>query len=361
MNMRDNWTISENKCFSDMFYNREESIQSVKDNFDIRRYYTAEGYDIEINGVVERCLVQTSSNPLRELNDYRKIHCPINSDVKRGYYVNYEGSVWIIDTNVVNVDGAYLSTRMSRCQYVLRWQNKNGEIIERYGYSSDQTKYSGGRTGNENITIGDNQYGLLLPIDNETKLLKRGMRFAIDFDDAETPDVYELTNRKVKLNDETLDNRGGTMTIALSFDAFNPVVDKLVTLKDGKKVWICNYKDKNTNTSLLPSDTDSSLFPSLPNEPIELRVKIQGNPNLRLGVPREYIASITDAESNIIQWNDEFSWNIVSDFSILQECDGNKMTLCAEDEELLDFSFIIQILKDYIVVAKKEVTIVDLI
>ena len=126
MNMRNEWTIGESETFSDAFYSKEESIQSVKDNFDIRRYHTAEGYDIEINGITERCLVQMSSNPLRELNDIRKIHCPITADVKRGYYVKYEDTVWIIDTNVANIDGAYLSTRMSRCQYLLRWQNQNG-------------------------------------------------------------------------------------------------------------------------------------------------------------------------------------------------------------------------------------------
>ena len=175
MNMRNEWTIGDNIVISDMFYNREETIENAKENFDIRRFYTPEGYDIVINGITERCLVQMPSNPLRELNDYRKIHCPINADVKRGYYVEYEDNIWLIDTNVANVDGAYLSTRMSRCQYLLRWQNKNGDIIERWSYSSDQTKYSNGETGSSAVTVGDNQYALLLPIDEETKTLKRGI------------------------------------------------------------------------------------------------------------------------------------------------------------------------------------------
>ena len=120
MNMRNDLSIGENDSFSDVYYSTVETVQNVKENFDLRRYHSAEGKSIDINGVTERCLVQLPSNPLRELNDYRKIQCPVTADVKRGYYVNYENTIWIIDTNVANVDDAYLSARMSRCQYLLR-------------------------------------------------------------------------------------------------------------------------------------------------------------------------------------------------------------------------------------------------
>ena len=61
-----------------------------------------------------------------------------------------------------------------------------------------RSKYSSGVKGNSTITIGDNQYGLTLPIDDETKRLKRDMRFPIDLEDAGQPDIYVLTNRKVR-------------------------------------------------------------------------------------------------------------------------------------------------------------------
>lgn len=350
INMRNDWTISESSGLSDVFYNKEESIQSVKDNFDFRRFYTAEGYDIEINGVMERCLVQTSSNPLRELNDYRKIHCPITSDVRRGYYVKYENSVWIIDTNVVNVDGAYLSTRMSRCQYLLIWQNQNGDIIEKWGYSSDQTKYSGGEAGNNTITIGDNQYGLLLPIDDDTKLLKRGMRFAVDFDDAEEPDIYRLTNRKVKLNDETHNNRGGTMIIALTFDFLNKDIDKRVKLDDGREVWVCGYVD---------TDTIPSTPPQNPDETADLMAVITGSSNLRIGYERTYTATITDADGNAVQWDNSYSWNIISDFDVEPTITNNKMELLVDDEDYVDSLILLQIIHNGQILTEFEVTIID--
>lgn len=334
--MRNNWSLNKDE-FNSIFYSKEETIENVRENFDIRRLYSAEGYDILINGVSERCLVQTSSNPLRELNDFRKIHCPITADVKRGYYVKYEDSIWLIDTNVANIDGAYLSTRMTRCQYILRWLNKNGEVVERHAYASDQTKYSNGQTGNQTIMVGDNQYALLLPIDEETKLLKRGMRFAVDFDDSEEPDVYELTNRKIKLAE-------GTISITLSFDAFNKDKDKLVTLDDGSQVWICDYH----------SPTSDSKPPSQENE---ISVSIVGNENLKIGFERTYTSVFKDRNNNEIQ--KDFSWNIVSDFPVKQKMVDNNIKLSVNDEDYISSSFLLQVIADNEVAAEMKITVVE--
>jgi|GEM_PF-1558131 len=338
MDMHNDWIMEEFDIPSNEFFTKEESIQSVKDNFNFRRYYTAEGKDIVINGVVEKCLVQTSSNPLRELNDYRKIHCPIDADVKRGYYVEYEDSVWIIDTNVVNVDGAYLSTRMSRCQYLLRWQDDNFNIIERWTYATDQTKYSNGETGNNNISVGDNQYALLIAIDEETKCLKREMRFPIDFDDANEPDVYKLTNRKVKLAE-------GTMLITLSFDALDKSKDKHITLEDGTQVWICDY-----HSPITP--------PSPPVESTDLSANVSGGTTIRCGRAKTWTAAFKDKYGNEVI-DCDFHWNIVSDFTIHQVDDGNKIQLKVIDENSIGCSFLLQLIHDDNILSECEITVIE--
>lgn len=339
MNLRHEWRESEEKI-SDRFYTVEETVSNVVENFDLRRYRSAEGYDIEINGVMERCLVQTSSNPLRELNDYRKIHCPMSADVKRGYYVKYENATWIIDTNVVNVDGAYWTTRMSRCQYVLRWQNSSGEIVERWAYASDQTKYSNGETGNTTVTIADNQYGLLLPIDSETKLLKRGMRFAFDFDDAEVPDIYDLSNRKINLAE-------GTIQLSFSFDAFNKNTDKRVTMPNGLKVWICDYHSPTTPTP--PPETDETAV---------LSASISGKTELKLGLPCTYTTTFAD-ENGMEVTDVAFDWSVASDFEVEQNVNGNKIELYVDDDSLIGESFLLRVLISNSVVSEIEITVVD--
>lgn len=352
MNMRNDLTIGGNESFLDVFYNADETIQNVKENFNLRRYHSAEGKSIEINGIIEQCLVQLPNNPLRELNDYRKIQCPITADVKRGYYVNYENTIWIIDTNVANVDNAYLSARMSRCQYLLRWQNRNGNIIERWAYSSDQTKYSNGEFGNKSVTVGDNQYALLLPIDEETKLLKRNMRFAVDFEDSEEPDVYKLSNRKVNLNNETYFDRGGTMTIVLSFDSLNRNNDKQIVLDDGRKAWICDYNVSNT-----------PLPPQKPlDETADLSAQISGNNRLKLGISKSYSVNFYDKSGNALDPKDiNFNWNVLSDFDITKNELNNKIELTVNDENYIDRSFLLQVIANEKIISEITIYIVSLV
>ncbi len=351
MNMRDDWTVHMDESVSGIFYTAEETIRNVKDNFNIRRFYSSEGKDIEINGITERCLVQLPGNPLRDLNDYRKIHCPVGADVKRGYYVNYEGTVWIIDTNVADVDGAYLSARMSRCNHLLRWQDTDGKIIEKWAYNSDQTKYSNGETGKDELIVGDNQYAMLLPIDSETRLLKRGMRFAIDLEDSEAPDIYRLSNRKVNLSNEIHFNRGGTMLITLSLDFFDPNADRRITLDSGRRVWICNYKETLSAGPPQSGNTGSMT---------DRKVSISGNPALRNGYSRTYTLLFSDTHDNIIPWeNINFSWNIISDFNVKQSCHENYITVSVNDENLIGSYFLIEVIADGIPVKNYRVHITE--
>lgn len=344
MNLRSEWRDTVNE-FSDRFYSIEETVANVIENFDLRRFHSGEGYDLTINGVKERCLVQTSSNPLRELNDYRKIHCPLTADVRRGYYVQYENATWIIDTNVVNVDGAYWTARMTRCQYVLRWQNDKGKIIERWAYSSDQTKYSNGETGNGTIKVGDNQYGLLIPIDTETKLLKRGMRFVFDFDDAEIPDVYRLSNRKVNLAE-------GTIQLSFSFDAFSNNTDKRVVIANGLEVWICNYR------SPTPQQQPT------PNQVTDLFASISGNRNLKVGYVRTYTVTFRDIDGNeVLSDSVNFKWKVQDAFvdNTTMSVDYTNKTRCklkVDNEELVDSSFLLSVIVDDKVISSVTVNIV---
>lgn len=180
----------------------------------------------------------------------KKIKSKNSQPFNLGDYIEWQGQMWLVALLDPD-DKANHSGYMYLCTVPLRWQNSEGKIIERFAYSEDFTKYSAGTTGNNFLVIGDNQYGLTLPIDSETKKLARDMRFAIDFDDSDKPDTYILSNRKVNLNNYEYFNRGGIIILTLSFDAFKADCDKLVEFGDNKKVWICDYKEpqnQETNT-----------------------------------------------------------------------------------------------------------------
>lgn len=180
----------------------------------------------------------------------KKIKSKNSQPFNLGDYIEWQGQMWLVALLDPD-DKANHSGYMYLCTVPLRWQNSEGKIVERFAYSEDFTKYSAGTTGNNVLVIGDNQYGLTLPVDSETKKLARDMRFAIDFDDSDKPDTYILSNRKVNLNNYEYFNRGGTIILTLSFDAFKSDCDKLVEFGDNKKVWICDYKEpqnKEINT-----------------------------------------------------------------------------------------------------------------
>lgn len=333
--------------------NRREK-ELVKVNQSMSKHFT-DTFDTEevlINDVPQELMIikDTDGNTYK-----KKIKSKHNEKFNLGDYVKWNDQIWLI-TLVDADEKTWNRGYMYLCTITLRWQNSEGKIIERYAYSEDYTKYSGGTTGNNVITIGDNQYGLTLPIDIETKNLKRDMRFPIDFEDAEQPDIYELGNRKVNLSNYEYFGRGGIMTITLSYDAFNRDTDKRVAMDNGKEVWICDYKEIDTNT-------DSPLPPSPPQNPDEmtdLRAVISGNKNLKVGISRTYTALFTDVDGNAVE-NVDFSWNVISDFTVEQSIDRNKIELKVDDDSFIDESFILQILIDGTVKTELEITVIGII
>ena len=280
----------------------------------------------------------------------KKIKSRPSDPFNLGDYIKWNNQIWLV-TLVDTDDKTYHSGYMYLCTVPLRWQNSEGKIIERYVYAEDFTKYSNGVTGNNTITIGDNQYGLTLPVDEETKKLKRDMRFPMDFDDSEQPDIYKLTNRKVKLSDNQYFGRGGTMVVTMSFDAFNTNEDKKVVMENGQEVWICNYN--NSATPLPPT-------PSEPNETTDLRCVISGNTNLKNGYRRSYTATFSDKDGNAVDWqNVDYQWNVKSDFDVKQTIVDNKITVSVNDESLIGGSFFVQIIVGETVLSEVKVNIVE--
>ncbi len=280
----------------------------------------------------------------------KKIKSRPSDKFNLGDYIEWNNQIWLV-TLVDTDDKTYHSGYMYLCTVPLRWQNSEGKIIERYVYAEDFTKYSNGVTGNNTITIGDNQYGLTLPVDSETKKLKRDMRFPLDFDDSEQPDIYKLTNRKVKLSDNQYFGRGGTMVVTMSFDAFNTNEDKKVVMENGQEVWICNY---NNSASPLPPT------PPEPDETTDLRCVISGNTNLKNGYRRSYTATFTDKDSNSIDWKDiNYQWNVKSDFDVEQSITDNKIIISVNDENLIGGSFFVQIVIGESVLSEVKVNIVE--
>lgn len=268
--------------------NREMS-KHFEDTFDTET--------VLINGIPSSLMIikDTDGNTFK-----KRIKSRHEEKINLGDYVFWNEQHWII-TLIDTDDKTWNRGYMCLCTVPLRWQNSDGEIIVRWAYSEDYTKYSSGVKGNSTLSLGDNQYGLTIPIDSETKKLHRDLRFSIDFDDAAIPDIYRLTNRKVNLNNNEYFKRGGTMVLTLSYDSFNSGVDKYVTLEDGSQVWICDYHSPI-----------SSVRPETPEKTPILYGKItcRGKYNIVAGgATKTFTYLPTDKEGNEVHYTN-FFWNI---------------------------------------------------
>ena len=344
------------------YFQKINNTYNAKSKQEVDLYLLNQHVDNHFADTIDYHIVKRNGEPFELLiikdtdgNTFKKkIKSKNSTPFNLGDYIEWNNQIWLV-TLLDSDDKTYHSGYMYLCTVPLRWQNSEGKIIERYVYSEDFTKYSSGITGNNTITIGDNQYGLTLPIDSETRKLARDMRFPIDFEDAEKPDIYKLTNRKVNLNNNEYFGRGGTMILTMSYDAFNAEEDKRVVMDNGKEVWVCNY----TEVSSPPTPPSE---PTTPDETEDLSVTISGTSNLRIGVTRTYTATLSDKDGNAVQWDDTlYSWDVASDFDVMQTVTENKISLTVEDEDFIDSSFILSVIKldDGSVIAEIEITVID--
>ena len=119
----------------------------------------------------------------------------------------------------------------------------------------------------------------------------------------------------------------GLCCITVMETPFYSSVDKLITLEDGKKGWVCDYV-KNTT---LPSQ------PPVSDEITDLLVAISGSP---------------------VGWNTvDFTWNIISDFDIEKTINNNEIKLYIEDEDLANKKFKLQVIINNVVLAENIITI----
>ena len=112
---------------SSNYYAKEETILDVKENYDVRRYYSAEGFSTIIDDITTQVIVQSHSNPLNEGKYDKKIHMPIETVVNTGSIVEWEGSKWIIISNIDNLQ-AYKTASMIKSNNTIQFYDSTSTL-----------------------------------------------------------------------------------------------------------------------------------------------------------------------------------------------------------------------------------------
>lgn len=109
----------------------------------------------------------------------------------QGSILYYDSDYWLC-VSCFRYQDQYLKGLFQRCNYLLKWQNAAGEIIERHVCVQDASSYSSGVDGNKTLHYGNDQVMVYVTCDEESVIIQRDKRFMIDVNGVE-PTTYTLT------------------------------------------------------------------------------------------------------------------------------------------------------------------------
>ena len=322
---------------------RERIVNRLKTNLNNKLQDNPSYKSVKLNGEETNLIINTSTKPY-----YKEFQSLPDQKILAGDYVEWNDSMWLV-LNADSDDEVYTDGNLRQCQHRIYWQKADGTIVSRYAYTENASSYSNGETGNNTITLQSNQFMVYLPYDEETAELDNGKRVHMSRSNAKCK-PYELT----RPDDITYGfGEKGVLNIIFTQTQYNQENDKLITLEDGTQAWICDYID---STPTPPSELTT------PDETEDLSATISGTTNLKVGVTRTYTATLSDKDGNAVQWDDtKYGWNVASDFDVKQSVTENKISLTVEDEDFIDSSFILQVIKldDNSVIGDFEITVID--
>ena len=279
-----------------------------------------------------QCVIQGNSADT-QLKSMERVGLFSIGTVKAGMYIFFDNMYWLI-TGYPSSNKSYEKATLVLCQYKLKWQNANGDIIERWINASSGSKYDIGESETKTITLASDNLILLIPDDEDTINLD-GKRVFIDKRPVPTK-VYKITRSDDILFDYGV--HGGILSFITDRKELNEATDN-------QELGICDYTSPTA-----PSEND--------DETTILNGEIVGNSNLKLGFTRTYTAVITDKEGNAVEWSDDdFYWNIYPAVNYVVNIDKDKVSILAENEELIGQSVRVEIRYRGILVCRKDIEV----
>lgn len=230
---------------------------------------------------------------------------------------------YLICTESFNINGVHWQGQFTLCNWILKWQNKNGDVLEYPCHDINTTQYNSGEQSNKQFTIGSSQHMVLLPYDENTVVLKSPQRFFLDRD-PEHPTCFIVTQ-----NDTTSYNYGnkGIVRVTLLETPHNPDTDRI-------DLGICDYIDK----SIIATDNANDVFVSKSVISYDTTVIKSGGSSQRF--TGSFFDSNGDEVSGVVPY-----WKVYCPFSnALQiEESENSLTIGIDDDAYVDEEFKIEL------------------
>lgn len=231
---------------------------------------------------------------------------------------------YLICTEAFNVDDIHFKGKFTLCNWILKWQKKDGTILEYPCYDMNSTQYNSGEQSNRNFTIESSQHLLTLPSDENTIELCTPQRFYLDKATV-NPMTYIVTQ-----NDTTSYNYGrkGLVKVTVYAHPNNSATDR-------PDLGVCDYIDmsagsKDAGTTIKSTSCKASKAVIEYDTTV---IKSGGDSRIFTG---KFYDDIGNEVTDIIP-----HWNIICDFSkklIVKEF-GNNLSVGIDDDDYIDEEF----------------------
>ena len=294
---------------------RDRTLYYEKRNLKLNAVNSLSCKDCLVNGVAQKLIIDDGTLPY-----YKDVKSLPDEYFDAGDYVEWADAMWLM----VSCDWdkeVYTYGKMQQCNYVLKWQNTDAGIIERWSVILSASKYNNGEKYNNVIVVGSNQLMVYLPIDEETLKLRSDKRLMVDFN-TESPKCYDITRvDTVTMGyDGTAEPRydgKGCILLVLTETEINPDVDRI-------DLMLCDYINPN----------------GIPH-PSPINITYSGNPSIRIGGRKTFTAETEDAVVF------DLVYSALWDGKLTLTQTGNKCVVkCANDSAMVGVSFKVRTTSD---------------
>ena len=226
---------------------------------------------------------------------------------------------YLLCTESFNVYGVHWKGKFSLCNWILKWQNKYGDILEYPCVDINSTQYNSGEQASAKMTIGSSQHMVTLPYDENTIAIKSPQRFFLDRD-TETPTSFIVTQND---NTSMFFGKKGLVKITMLECERNNDTDR-------PDLGICDYFEKD---ELKTNNADEKKV-------IKSVISYKTTIIKSGGSKQKFVGTFVDENGQEID-GISTNWEIICDFadSLIVDEEGNSLTIGVDDDSLIDEEF----------------------
>lgn len=262
---------------------------------------------------------------------YKEFEALPNTEIYAGDYVHWGRGIWIVQSCSTD-DEIYKRGQLWQCNWLMKWENDDGDIVERWCFASSASKYNEGVEQDKVFTLGSDQCKVYMPVDDEVLAItkKKEMLFIIDNAIKGQPRIYEAHNPS---------------NVYSTFDVLKD--------DDGKLHGVTDWILKETTWTLTDEERELGIcrHKKAEEEPTPVEPSdIIGSTTLPLTKSKTYSVDMPE-------WDKDYFWRVTCAYPVIQEVDGQSIKVRVDDRNAIGSFLKIEVINYGTVVATKSVEI----